>query len=151
MVSQTNPPPSIYSQPSEYTANPYPENQSYVPTDDVFLAISKPTPVLPAYGSAIANPTSSSIPQNTFGTPLQTCPPGYYLDNGVCKPPLNNAPTATPLANGDCPSGFISVNGQCVSSSQADATVNGTDNWIWIGVIGLIAIILAVIFVFRKK
>ena len=155
MVSSSNPPPSIYSMPDEFTANPFPENQSYVPMDDVYLALAKPTPVLPVYGSAIANPQPTELPTMTptVGQPLTKCPPNWYFANGMCYPPPSSTPLEAPLSTGDCPSGFYALNGQCVSGNPPNPViaVPTETNWGLYAVLGIITIVLVVVLLFRKK
>ena len=155
MVTPSNPPPSIYSVPDEFTSNPFAENQSYVPTDDVYLALANPTPVLPVYGESIANPQATELPTMTptVGQPLTKCPPNWYFSNGMCYPPPSSTPVATPLSTGDCPSGFYALNGQCVSGSPPNPTVEIPTNtdWTLYALFAIVLAVLGIVLFFGKK
>lgn len=158
----TNPPPSIYSQPNEYTANPYNENANWVPTDDYYLAVRQPSvnsvQTLPPAGVptaiTIARPPVLDDLTAVFGIPNEACPPGWYNDNGTCVPPTGL--TANVISgcqsNGDCPSGMICDNGTCVSTTQANLVSADTPiSWTTLGLISVVVVIAVIMFmVFRN-
>jgi len=161
------PPPSIYSIQNEY-ANPTApsDNPEYVPTDDVFLAVPQST--INSIYQVAENPVPYAIVKD-YQAPLLPqglpfiCPPNYVNFNGQCIPAgslVNNVPILTECqSTGDCPSGFICVNGTCVSADEANSASSSksktptseSSDFIIFGVIAAIVVIIALVFIFRKR
>lgn len=163
MVSQTNPPPSIYSVQNEYANPTAPEPDAYVPTDDVYMALSQPSinsVQLPIPAGTKVNyqvVTAGPAPTNNFGQPLYQCPPNYVFVNGLCYPAgdftTSVARQGNCQGNGDCPSGEICVDGYCTIIS--DTSINQipllTTDWAALAVLAaIVVVIVAFVLVFRK-
>ena len=167
-----NPPPSIYSQPSEYANPTFTEgvgtaNANYVPTPDVYLAYQSPQAIPPATPQIFQTESPSYAGVVSANNQIQTqtvcygngdCPPGYVCQNGVCIPMGGQIGSGQCQSNGDCPSGYVCINGTCMETS-GQAALNtvapsqvgtSSNSWIFLGIL-LIAIAAVFFVLFRNK